>query len=360
MYRTHDELEGLLVPASATLREAVQAMDKARVGMVIIVDSERRLLGVMSDGDFRRALLAGKQLSAAVTEAMNPRPVVLDEVHCDRAAVARVLHERSIRQIPVVDPSGIVRDVALWLDIEATEQAPPRLRALDCEVVIMAGGKGTRLDPFTRILPKPLIPIGDKPILEIIMDRFAEHGIHRFVISLNHKGRMIRTYLEDLDSGYEFAYLEEEQPLGTAGALKLLPGELAAPFFVTNCDILISADLAGIYEFHVGGGFALTLVGALKEHTVPYGVCEVSDGGRLERLVEKPRYDFVVNTGMYVVSPDVLELIPSGQRFDMTDLIAGARHAGRMVGVYPITDGAWMDVGQWEEYRQTVRRLGAW
>lgn len=225
-------------------------------------------------------------------------------------------------------------------------------------MAVMAGGRGTRLDPFTRILPKPLIPVGEKPIIEIILDRFAAHGVRHFWLSINHKGRMIRAYFEEATGAYTVSFLEEDRPLGTAGALHQLAGKVTAPLFVTNCDIVVTADLASIYEFHRANGYDMTVVGSAQQHTIPYGVCELDEAGALRRIVEKPRYDVVVNTGMYVISPHVLEAIPGDRRLDMTELIGRLLSGGARLGVYPVPESAWLDVGQWEEFRKAVRRLG--
>ena len=221
----------------------------------------------------------------------------------------------------------------------------------------MAGGKGTRLDPFTRVLPKPLIPIGERTIIEIIMDNFSQFGIREYYISINHKGKMIKAYFEDNTPDVTISYLEENAPLGTAGALKLLGDTVQGDFFVSNCDIIVRADYRSIYDFHKENNFALTLIASMQHHVIPYGVCEIEEGGALREIREKPEYDFLVNTGFYLLSADILKHIPADTRFDMPDLIKILQSNQLSVGVYPVSEKSWIDIGQWSQYKQAIEKL---
>jgi len=202
----------------------------------------------------------------------------------------------------------------------------------------MAGGKGTRLDPFTKVLPKPLIPIGERTIIDIIMDKFYQNGIKEFYISINHKSRMIKSYFEEANTKFIIHYLEENQPLGTAGSLKLLEGKIEGSLLVSNCDIIIDTDYSEIIEFHEKKKYDMTIVGSFRHYVIPYGVCEISNGGSLKEIREKPEYDFLVNTGMYVLEPDVLVPIPVNKFYHITDLINEYLKRQEKVGVYPISE----------------------
>jgi len=221
----------------------------------------------------------------------------------------------------------------------------------------MAGGSGTRLDPFTRILPKPLIPIGDKPVIEILIERFAKYGSRCFYISLNYKSRIVKAFFEDYVKEYNISFIDEEKPLGTAGSLKLLAGKIKTTFIVSNCDILVQEDYNKIVEFHREGQYMLTIVGSVQHHVVPYGVCKTDIGGGLVDFEEKPKYDFLVNTGMYVLDPGVLKYIPPGKEFDMTELIHDLVQKGKKIGVFPVSEKSWIDIGQWEQYKKAVEDL---
>jgi NDP-sugar pyrophosphorylase family protein len=221
----------------------------------------------------------------------------------------------------------------------------------------MAGGKGTRLDPFTKILPKPLIPIGDKPIIEVIMDKFHAFGMTDFYVTLNHKSKMIKAYFEEFKTKYKIKYIDEEKPLGTAGGLKYLPPEVAGVIFVTNSDIIIEGDYGKILKFHKENKNEITIVASVKNYNIPYGVCEIENGGRLQKIKEKPDLSFLVNTGMYVVNSSILSMIPEGEYYHITQLIDDLKCDGRRIGVYPISENAWMDVGEWGKYKETLEKF---
>ena len=221
----------------------------------------------------------------------------------------------------------------------------------------MAGGKGTRLDPFTKILPKPLIPINGEPIIKIIMDKFNEYQIKEFYISVNHQSRMIKAYFGDISSAYHIHYLEEVEPLGTAGSLRFLFGKIKGSFIVTNCDIIIDSDYHEILDYHQEKTNAITIVGAYKQYAIPYGVCEIENGGNLKNITEKPEYDFLVNTGFCVLQADILKYIPENKTYYMTDLIEAVRNKGGKVGIYPISENSWVDIGQWEEYKKAAEKF---
>ena len=221
----------------------------------------------------------------------------------------------------------------------------------------MAGGKGTRLDPFTRIFPKPLIPIGDNPIIEIIMDKFAKYGMKSFIISVNTKAKMIKAYFEDSRSKYNISFIDEDKPLGNIGALRFLEGKLKTPFFISNCDIIVECDYTKIYEFHQQHNCDLTIVGSLQHYTIPYGVCDIENGGILKSIKEKPEYDLLVNTGMYVFNPDILKFIPKNEFFNIPDLIKKLKKARKKIGVYPVSEKSWIDVGKLSEYKKHINIL---
>ncbi len=212
--------------------------------------------------------------------------------------------------------------------------------------VIMAGGEGTRLLPYTKIIPKPLLPIGNKTIIEHIIERFRKIGVRQFILTLNYKANLIKAFFNDQNPDYKIKFIQEPKPLGTAGSLHYLAGQIDKPFFVSNCDILINTDLRKFYRFHLENEFDLSLIAAVVSYQVPYGVCRVDKGHSLLSIDEKPTYYFLVNSGMYVLSPHVLELIPADQMFHITQLIDKIIDNGGKVGVYPISQNSWKDFGQ--------------
>ena len=222
----------------------------------------------------------------------------------------------------------------------------------------MAGGKGTRLDPYTKIIPKPLIPIGDIPIVERIIDRFNEYGCNTFYLTVNYKKNMIKAYFSDEDKGYEVKFVDEDQPLGTAGSLSMMKDKLKDTFFVSNCDILIDANYSHILKQHKKNKNKITLVTSLKNYTIPYGVIEINDNGAIKNMTEKPEYDFLVNTGMYILEPEVLNDIPQNTFFHITDLINEYIVKGETIGVYPVSENQWLDMGEFKEMENMLERLG--
>jgi NDP-sugar pyrophosphorylase family protein len=312
-------------------------------------------LGSLSDGDIRKWILAGGELDQMVFEVCNKSPRYVGEDYT-KEAVKTIMLELLIESVPVVGKDGNIKEILTWDGIFAGKALKHKGK-LDLKVVVMAGGKGTRLDPFTKILPKPLIPIGEKPIIEIILDKFGEYGIAEFFISINHKSKMIKSYFEENNGKYSINYIEEDKPLGTAGSLKLLEGRVQGPLLITNCDTIIESDYAEMLKFHQENRHDLTLVVSCRHYVIPFGVCRVESGGLLKDMIEKPEYDFLVNTGMYLMNDPLLKLIPQGEFFNITDLIARAQAAGKRIGVFPINESAWIDIGNWEEYRKAVEKM---
>ena len=259
--------------------------------------------------------------------------------------------------VPVVNSSREIVRLLFWKEMFQGGVAIKPKRRLNLPVVIMAGGQGTRLAPFTSVLPKPLIPVGDRTVIEVIIDQFLPYGLDRFHLSVNYKSKILKSFFEELAPSYSVAYLEEKEPRGTAGSLRELYSPTPDHLIVTNCDIVIQADYADLVSFHADNNYDLTLVASLKDYHIPYGVCELEKGGSLGRITEKPQYSFLVNTGMYVVRRDRLDLIPENARCDMTDFIARIKEAGGRIGVFPIGENAWVDTGEWTEYRKALENL---
>lgn len=346
----------LLIKSHVSIKEALKQMDVAGEKILFVVNERNGLLGSVSDGDIRRWILKEGSLQEKVAQIYNGHPKATQKSY-SLASIRETMIASKIEALPVVDHDNIITDVLLWNDVFSSE-ARPRVADLDVPVLIMAGGKGTRLDPFTKILPKPLIPIGDKPIVELIMDQFSEFGCKEFYLTLNYKGKMIQSYFDYADCKYDIKFIWEESFLGTAGSLRLaVPTINARHIFVSNCDILIKADYANIYEFHVNNNYDVTVIGSMQHVSVPFGVLEVKNGGHLENIVEKPEYDFLANTGMYLVKKGVAEIVPPNTKFDFTELLIKVKEAGGRVGVYPVSQQSWIDIGQWQEYQSALKKL---
>jgi NDP-sugar pyrophosphorylase family protein len=295
-------------------------------------------------------------MSDSIQQIYQSNPTVLVDGEYEMEDVKKIFIQQKFDLVPVVNNRGELIDIILWDEILNNGKKPQKAK-INVPVVIMAGGKGTRMEPFTKILPKPLVPIHEKPIIEHIIERFTDVGCEEFHLTVNYKGRIIKAYFEELQPDYRIKFVEEEEALGTGGSLRLLDGQFSQPFFVTNCDIIIKTDYASLYEFHQKGVYDITLVASAKEYIIPYGTCELNSDGHLSNINEKPHYDFLINTGLYVLNPDVLELIPENKFYHITHLIEDAKNLGKKIGVFPIDEDAWIDVGQWAEYRRAMDQL---
>jgi dTDP-glucose pyrophosphorylase len=334
----------------------MEQLEKTEEKIVFVVDDASRLVGSLTDGDIRRWILSDGDLTSTVFPVCHRTPYVVQETF-DPERVRHEMVTQSYTCVPVVDAERrVVR--LLWWRSMLQDVVPTRPKAkLSLPVVVMAGGVGTRLDPFTRVLPKPLIPVGDRTVIEVILGQFLPYGLDHFYLSVNYKSKIIKSFFEELAPPYSLDYVEEDEPLGTAGSLRALYTSTPSSMFVTNCDIIVRADYAELVAFHEAGGHDLTLVASLKEYRIPYGVCELEKGGALGKILEKPQYNFLVNTGMYLVRRDRLNLIREREKCDMPEFMERIKQAGGRVGVFPIGAEAWVDIGQWAEYRKALDQL---
>ena len=342
-------MENVFIHESDSIIQAMRCFDNSGRRTAFIVDEEMKLLAALSEGDVRRFILSGGDLSEPVSKIANYNP---KSIKADEKDDARVfLQQHNIQGLPIVDDNGIVIDTIFWSESQYKKDK------IDAPVVMMAGGKGTRLYPYTRILPKPLIPVGDKPIAEIIMDNFAEYDINRMILVVNHKKEMIKSYFGELNKPYTIEYVDEEKPLGTGGGLALVKGMIDKTFILTNCDILIEEDYSKIYEHHKSEGNMITMVCSLRNFQVAYGVVEIGENGNILDMKEKPEFSFFTNTGIYIVEPEVLDYIKDDEFIGFPDIINRLKDAGKKVGVYPINENTWMDMGTMDELSKMEKRL---
>lgn len=311
--------------------------------MALVVDNDRRLLGTLSDGDARRALLRGVTLDTPVSEAMHTTPTVVHN-HDDRETRLGLIRRRGLHQLPIVDNRGHVVGLEVvddYLHVPAREES----------VVIMAGGLGSRLKELTRETPKPMLNVGSRPILETIVRSFSEQGFRRFYLAVNYKAEQIEAYFGDGSNfGIEVHYLREQKRLGTAGALSLLPAELEHPIVVTNADLLTKANYGAMIENHMASSADATMGVRKYEMQVPFGVVQEKDG-RISSIFEKPVHQFMVSAGMYVLSPSVMKFVPRDQFFDMPALFETITKQGLYALCHHV-DGYWLDIGQPSDFER--------
>ena len=347
------EIEKYLIPDSISISEAIKRIDEGRRKVVFCI-KDGILAGAFTDGDMRRFILKDGDLSKPVNMAMNPHPISIPLVKQKDAI--EMVQANAMVALPIVNDQKQVVDIVFRDDIDSAKtlrKMPP-----DIALAIMAGGKGTRLYPYTQILPKALIPIGDTPIMDHIIQHFEQYGINSVYMILNHKKNMIKAYYNEGHCNSSIQYVDEERFLGTGGGISLLKGKIHNTFFLSNCDSLLEADYPCMLDFHRKNNNAITMIVSNKTMQVPYGVIEVDQQGRISNIREKPEYSFLVNTGVYILESFVIDMVKDGERIDMPDVVKRVESAGYNVGVYPITEKSWLDMGQLAEMKNMIKELG--
>ena len=347
-----EKCKKILVKPTLSLKEALKQMDKTALQVLVVVDEEDRILGIVTDGDMRRAIIKGFDFKTPIQDIMTKNPVVISYKSNKREALW-LMKKYEIRHIPVVDDENKIIDIFLWKDFLKNGEVMYAIK--NFPVVIMAGGKGKRLDPFTKILPKPLIPIDEKPIIEVIMDNFRKYGFNKFIIALNYKAEMIKIYFAENPNNYQIEYIQEEDFLGTIGALSLIKDKLSSTFIVSNCDVIIDVDYDDLLNYHKQNNNHITVVGVSRHINIPYGILNMKNAD-FEEIIEKPDHHFIVNSGVYVLEPEVIDLIPRNQPTDMPELLVLAKKKGVKIQVYPV-NCSWFDIGEWGEYKRAVEYM---
>jgi dTDP-glucose pyrophosphorylase len=339
----------MLISEDSTILKAMQAIDKA-AKQIVFIATQNKLKAVVTDGDIRRHILKGGSLDEPVSKIANYNPKYV--ARKDKNKAYELLKGGALKAIPVVNSAHEIIDIIYGIMEGVTT------KKVCAPVVIMAGGLGTRLYPYTKILPKPLIPIGDIPIVEHIINKFQNYKCDEYFLLLNYKKNMIKSYINDIEKTYKVEFVDELIPLGTGGGLSLLKGKVDKTFFLTNCDILVDEDYESIFKHHKEQGNIITMVCAFKHTTIPYGVIELNEFGDIDKITEKPEYTFLTNTGLYLVEPCVIDELEENTAIGFPDIFEKYRKNGQKVGIYPVNENAWMDMGQFEELEEMRKRLG--
>lgn len=342
------------VSPSASLLDAMKQMDEVKVKNLFVFQEEL-FCGLVTIGDIQRAIIKSIPLTEQVGKILNTTKIYAS-VDDSIEEIKDKMHQIWADCMPVLDSDGNLKDIVFWKDVSGDDVQSER-QLIHLPVVIMAGGKGTRLKPITNVIPKPLIPIGDKTILEEIMDQFEGIGCQKFHMSVNYKSDMLRFYLDQLEHHYEIDFFEETKPLGTIGSVSLLKGKINTPFFVSNCDIIIDQDYRDVYEYHKSNHNDLTIVTAIKSFCIPYGVIETGEDGLMTGLQEKPEQTYMINTGVYILNPELIDEIPEREFFHITHLMEKIKARGGRVGCFPVSEHAWKDMGEWPEYLKMINVL---
>jgi dTDP-glucose pyrophosphorylase len=338
--------DGVIIEPKTSIEQAVRVIDQGRLGVAIVCDQKRRLVGIVTDVDVRKGILRGVDLKDPVETIMCVTPIFA-RAGAGRDELRGLMHRSGLRQIPVVNSEGRVVGVEILKDLG---------QARDTEVVIMAGGRGHRMRPRTDTVPKPMLPLSGRPLLEILIERLRQVDLVCLRIALHYKGEMIRKYFGNGDRwGVRIEYIQEAEQLGTAGALGLLRPPPEAAFLVINADLLTNLNFEHLLDYHASHGYPVTMCVKEVQFQVPFGVVEL-DGELAMGIEEKPRTSFHVNAGIYVLNPSVLDLIKPGAFLDMPDLIKRVVSTGQHVGCFPVRE-MWMDIGREEDYWKALGEL---
>lgn len=348
------KIQERIISPSASLLDAMKQMDEVKVKILLVFSGEH-FEGLITIGDIQRAIIKNIALKEPVSRILNK-----DKIYGYQSEGEEIIREKMRRMraevMPILDEQGELVDILFWGDLFKKAELAEREK-INLPVVIMAGGKGTRLKPITNVIPKPLVPIGDKTILETILDQFEEIGCTKFYMSVNYKADIMKYYLSQLDHKYDIEFFQEDKPLGTIGSVSLLKGKITTPFFVSNCDIINDQDYRDVYEYHVSNHNDLTIVTAVKSIKIPYGVIETGDDGLMTGLHEKPEQTYMINTGVYILNPELIDEIPERQFFHITHLMERIKARGGRVGCFPVSEHAWKDMGEWPEYLKMINVL---
>lgn len=347
-----EKLQRICVEETTSISDSIRKLNEGG-GKIILITQNQKLTGVVTDGDVRRWILNKGSFDKAVSHLMHRNPHVLLSVDIEKAR--QEMLDFRIEAIPIVDDENIPVDVIFLRDV--IEKNQKQYEQINVPIVIMAGGKGSRLYPYTNVLPKPLIPIGTTTILERIIESFRENGCNEFTLVLNYKKNLIKTYLDEKEKEYQVRYVEEDDYRGTCGGIKLLQSQLTETFFVSNCDVLLDLDFAKVLHYHQQNRNEITVVTFLKRMQIPYGVIELGDGGIIKGLLEKPSQIYNVNTGIYLMEPSVIKDIPADRMYDMPDLINKLLKERRRVGAYPVTENRWHDMGEMTQLQRMLENF---
>lgn len=348
-------MKDITVKSDISVKDALKKLDECATKVLIVVGDEEMLIGTLTDGDVRRFIITEGDLNDSIDSVYNKVPKYLIDGEYDEFQLKRMFTENKIELIPVVNKEKKYLSYLSWdCVIDEKKEILHKDRLKDIPIVIMAGGKGTRLKPFTDVLPKPLVPVHEKPIMDWIIEEFVVYGAQKFFSTLNYRGKMIEAYYGSIEKDYSIDFIWEKEFLGTAGSLELLKDKIEGTFIVSNCDIIVKANYADVLNFHKDSNAIMTIISSIQHHQIPYGVLEFGDGGVVSKIKEKPEYTHAINTGVYILEKECLDIIPEGKFYHITHLIDDLIKQGCKVITYPVNEKEYVDIGQWEEYMSAV------
>jgi dTDP-glucose pyrophosphorylase len=341
-----------LIDCKATIHQTLKKINESG-SKCLVVTKNGYLDGTISDGDIRSALLKGKKKSLKIYKVYNSKPITVNQNNVSLFKIEKIFQKKFVDIIPIINDNKKIVNIITLANFLKNKSNLLKKKIL-CDVFISAGGEGKRLQPFTDILPKPLIPINNKTVIERVIDQFIDYKIKNYFISVNFKKDVIKAFFKEKKNKNNISFVEEKKKLGTAGALSLVKNKISKFFFVSNCDILIKHNIYQIYKFHIESKNDLTIVVSNKNLRVPYGDCKIDKNGNLSSIVEKPVLNFLAITGFYIFSKSCLKELKQNKKIEMNNFIEDLKQKNYKIGTYNIPEKEWLDIGEWNEYKKTI------
>ncbi len=345
---------------NCTIKDAIEKLNKTQLQCLLIVNDKDEFQGTLTDGDIRRSILKGKRFNSSIKNIYNKKPYSLNKKpnFFDKQIIYKKMYNLNLNVVPIINSkSKKIIDIIVGSKIEKSQFKKKKSNS-NLSVVIIAGGHGKRLEPFSKILPKPLLPIGEKPVIEYVLDKFYEQNFKKFITILNYKSKIIESYLRFTKYSKLLSIYTEKKTLGTIGGLRNIFKKLSNIFILTNCDVILDINYSDVLEFHKNNNFDLTIIASKKIITIPYGYCEVDEEGNLINMKEKPELDILTNVGFYVMNKKIVKKIDLNKKLNFDKFIKILKSDKKIkIGVYPIEDSLWNDVGEWSEYKKSLENL---
>lgn len=349
-------INSISINSELSLSKALVKMNKYGFKSLAVVDKNSKYLGILSDGDARKSIVKHKNLSQKIIKIFQKKTIFYYEKYYTYEMIKKKFINNKIDIIPIINKSKKIVKIYFYADINIDPKETKKNFKIipNTAAVIMCGGKGTRLKPYTSVLPKPLIPYKGKTLIRHVINQFINYKIKNFVFTINYKSQLIKTYFQELNPKINIDYIEEKNPQGTAGSLNKVNVNKFKHYFIANCDTVISANFHKLYKLHLKKKNEISIVAAKVSMKMPYGICNIKKNNELEDFKEKPVFKYIVNTGIYLVNAKILQLVPKENKFyHMTDLINHCKKINKKVGVYIIDDNDWTDLGKISSLQQT-------
>ena len=345
---------------TANIKEAILKLNETQLQCLLVVNVKDEFLGTLTDGDIRRAILKGKKFSSTIVKIYNQKPFFLNKAPniIEKQKIYEKMFNLNVNVVPIINyKTKKIIEIIVGSKLNNIKYKKKKSN-INYSVVIIAGGYGKRLEPFSRILPKPLLPVGSKSIIEHILKRFYDQNFKKFITILNYKSKLIESYLKTTNFNKNIFFYTEKKILGTIGGLRNIVNKLSETFILTNCDILLDINYSDLLDFHNNNNFDLTIVASRKTYNIPYGYCELDKHGNLIDMKEKPSLDFLTNVGFYVINKKIVNKISLNKKLNFDKFFQLLKKDKEIkIGVYPIQDDLWNDIGEWTEYKKSIENL---